>query len=205
MGKHRRDQDHFGRRAKKEGYAARSVYKLAEIQQRYRVLSSGDQVVDLGCYPGSWSQYAHEHIGKRGSILGIDLKAPELTFPSNVQWIEGSVLELDPKEVVTTHGLKTVVLSDMAPSTTGVRLVDQLRSHELARVAFEWSLVLLRPSGCLVLKLFQGPDTPELIREAKRAFDQARTFKPQGSRRESMETFLIAMGRKEEPSSSEAG
>ncbi len=195
MGHQRREQDHYGHRAKKEKYAARSVYKLSEINDRFKILQPGQRVLDLGCYPGSWLQFASEVVGKRGVLTGVDLQTPKIELPHQVRVIVGDVLELSPKEILLEIGPVDVVLSDMAPSTSGVRIVDQLRAHLLSQAAWFWSKALLAEDGCLVVKIFQGPDTPELIKEIRTGFKKVRTFKPKGSRKESMETYVIAQGR----------
>ena len=129
--------DHYTHKARQEGYAARSVYKLEEIQRRYRVIRAGDRVLDLGCAPGGWLQFAAAATGPRGRVLGIDLMPVKIALPDHVQTLVGD-LEHPSASVaaVLTAGFD-VVLSDMAPATTGNRSTDAARSFNLAAAALE--------------------------------------------------------------------
>ncbi len=191
----KRPQDHWGHRARKEGFAARSVYKLEEIDRRTRLLRVGARVLDLGAYPGSWTSYAAQKVGPGGRVLGIDLTEFKGTLPPHAQIRTGDVLSLELEKELGP-GSFDLVVSDMAPSTTGHRFTDQARSHRLFMRALEIACVVLTPGGHFVGKIFQGEDF-ELARAALRAaFDEVRIIKPPASRAESYETFLIGLRRK---------
>ena len=191
----KRPQDHWGHRARKEGFAARSVYKLEEIDRRARILRPGARVLDLGAYPGSWTAYAAQRVGERGRVLGVDLQEFRGTLPPHAEIRTGDVLSLELEKELGP-GSFDVVVSDMAPSTTGHRFTDQARSHRLFMRALEIARAVLVPGGHFVGKIFQGEDF-ELARAALRdAFEEVRIIKPPASRTESYETFLVGLRRR---------
>ena len=190
----RRRQDKLSRRAKAEGYAARSVYKLEELDRRFRLLTRGARVLDLGCHPGSWLRYAATRVGPGGIVIGIDRVETEPPAP-NVSTMVGDVLSIEPNAVDAEGTGFDVVLSDMAPDTTGIRMTDQARSAELTARALDLALALLRPGGHLVAKVFQGPDVQDLVRAARAGFADARTARASATRKESSEVYLVARSR----------
>jgi len=193
----RRRQDSYGKRARREGFPARSVYKLEEIDRRTQLLKRGQRVLDLGCSPGSWAMYAAKKVGREGRVLGVDLKPHELdrlgaNLPENVELRVGDARELDAEAL---GGRFDVVLSDMAPKTTGQKHLDQYRSYELYVVALEMAGRVLEPGGAFVGKIFQGAEF-EAARDATRAlFGKVRVVRPKATRDESYEVFLVGMGR----------
>jgi 23S rRNA (uridine2552-2'-O)-methyltransferase len=193
--------DFYARKAKKEEFAARSVYKLKEIQQKYRLIHKGDKVLDLGCAPGSWLQYAAEQVGKQGHVLGIDLKEINIALPAPVRVICGDVFDLaDHKENMAQSigSGYNLVLSDMAPSTTGHKETDSARSYQLCQVALDIASGALAEGGSFVCKIFQGGDFEEFVRSVRLKFDKTKIFKPQSCRKESKEIYIIGTGRKRE-------
>lgn len=190
--KHRHDS--FHERAKKEGYAARSVYKLTEIDERHHVLHPGQRVLDLGCRPGSWLQYAVGIVGPRGTLVGLDREPLDVAIPG-VRMVVGDVFAVTPEELRGHLGGFDVVLSDMAPDTSGVRSLDQARSETLFERALELAEVLLSPGGAFVGKLFQGPAFASLVKRCRSGFDKVAVAKPKGSRAESIEQYVVALGR----------
>jgi 23S rRNA (uridine2552-2'-O)-methyltransferase len=184
----RRHQDRYGHRAKREGYAARSVYKLQEIDAKVGLLRRGARVLDLGAAPGSWTTYAAERVQREGKVLGFDLTPFRGVLPPHAEIRVGDVFALDPAEL-GGPGSFDVVLSDMAPSTTGHRFTDQARSFELFMRALEVASAVLAPGGAFAAKLFQGGD----FAEAKRAV-QVRVVRPQATRSESYEIFVVGLG-----------
>ena len=190
MGTKRR-QDHYGKKAKAAGYAARSVYKLSEIDRRMQILRRGNSVVDLGCFPGSWSRYVLERIGK-GRLVGVDLRLPEVTGGI---FVEGSCFEVTPQALIEAlGGPADVLLSDMAPSTTGDRFGDHIRQLELARRALELASAVLRPGGNFVAKVFEGAESADFQKEAVVHFEKVRRVRPDAVRKESREWFLVGLG-----------
>ena len=192
----RRRQDSFGHRAKREGFPARSVYKLEEIDQRVRLLRPGQRVLDLGAFPGSWTLYAAERVGAKGAVVGVDVQEHRGTLPPNARIVQADVTKLDATEVAKLGGPFDVVLSDMAPSTTGTRHLDQYRSYELFMSALGVAREALAKGGSFVGKIFQGPDIEDARRALAEAFAQTRIVKPRASRSESYEIFLVGLGRR---------
>jgi len=187
--------DHYTREAKKRGFPARSVFKLEDIDRRVRLFRKGQRVLDLGAAPGSWTQYAAERIGQGGKLLAVDLTPLAKTPPANVTFLAGDVLTLAP-QALAVLGPYDVVLSDMAPSTTGNRASDQARSFELFMRALELSGVLCAPRGSFVGKIFMGPDFSAAKRRVKELFETERALRPEGTRESSFEIFLVGLGRR---------
>ncbi len=188
--------DHYAKKAKKEQYVARSVYKLMEIDKKYRVLRSGDHVVDLGASPGSWSQYASEVIGDKGKLLGVDLKKVFLSLP-NAVFLKGDILNLELGPLLDQHGftkLFDVVISDMAPDTSSSRFTDQMRSLELCEMALVTAQKLLRPGGNFVCKIFDSGDAMGFRDELKKNFRSVQLLRPKSVQQSSKEFFMIGMG-----------
>lgn len=190
-------RDHFFKKAKSENYAARSVYKLEEIQKKHRLLRPGDTVLDLGASPGSWSQYTSKVVGPRGRVIGIDLKPIELSL-SNAEFLEADALKFDFDAFLAEKGLERfdVVISDMAPSTTGIKFTDQARSTELCEMALTVAEKFLKPGGHFVCKLFHSDDFKGLKNRIQSNFKAFEAAKPESTRSQSKEIFLIGLGRK---------
>ncbi|HOI95056.1 MAG TPA: RlmE family RNA methyltransferase [Syntrophobacter fumaroxidans] len=187
-------RDHYFHKAKKEHYLARAVYKLQEIQDRYKILKPGNRVLDLGAAPGSWMQFAREIVGPSGLVVGVDLKGVEHRFPEGVVVLQGDVT--DPglaRSLSVEHGPFDVVLSDMAPSTSGIRVADSARSALLFESALEMARSALRPGGHFVAKLFQGAEFHVLLQAVKRDFEWVKVTKPDASRKQSKEIYVIGM------------
>ena len=187
-------QDHYSRQAKKDRYPARSVYKLEEIQQKQRLIKKGDKILDLGCSPGSWLLYAAKLTGDRGRVICIDLKPVKIQAASNIEIMTGDVFALDAESLGSDFN---VVLSDMAPATTGHKAVDAARSAGLCEAALAIAQSVLLPGGSFVCKIFQGPDFNKFIDSVRASFDKQKIFKPRSSRKASKEIFIIGLGFKE--------
>ncbi len=191
-------RDHYFNRAKQQNYPARSVYKLQEIDKKFRLLRPGLTVLDLGASPGSWSLFAAQKVGGEGKVVSIDLQPTETTFPTQVSFYVDDILQpsVELNEVLERVGPFDLVLSDMAPKTTGIKFTDQARSLELAEAALEVALLRLKPQGDFVVKIFQGPDVPEFQRGLRNHFKAVKTFKPKSSRAESKEIFFVGLERR---------
>jgi 23S rRNA (uridine2552-2'-O)-methyltransferase len=194
-----RDRSHrhdvFHRRAKQQGFAARSVFKLEEIDQKFRLFRRGGRVLDLGCKPGSWLQYAAGIVGPDGALVGIDRTPLDKPIPgANI--VVGDVFEVNINDLCIGVDGFDVVLSDMAPDTSGVRSLDQARSEGLFERALEIAELTLVKGGHFVGKLFQGPDWQRLLKRAREGFAEVRTMKPASSRKESIEQYVIAKDRR---------
>jgi len=184
------------RQAKAQGYPARSVFKLEEIDRRVRLLSPGQRVLDLGAAPGSWSLYAAEKVGKGGRVLAVDRNEIAQVFPDQVTVVQGDALELGTPEL-STFAPYDVVLSDMAPNTTGSKFADQARSFELFMRALAVAMELSRPGGRFVGKLFMSEDFQAARKGVDSAYERCQVIRPEGTRRNSSELFLIGLGRRE--------
>ncbi|MDM8555302.1 RlmE family RNA methyltransferase [Desulfococcaceae bacterium HSG7] len=191
--KKNRWQDHYARKAQKEHYPARSVYKLKEIQRKYRLIRQGDHILDLGCAPGAWLLYAAEQTGEQGRVLGIDLKAVTISTPSHVRAITGDIFNSEEALSATVDYQFNVVLSDMAPATTGNKHIDAARSQNLADEALNLAQRFLKPGGNFACKIFQSGDFQNFTGEVRRCFKTCKTFKPQSSRKASREIYVIGM------------
>ncbi len=188
-----RPNDHFARKAKREQYAARSVYKLEELDRKHRILKPGFRVLDLGASPGSWSQYASRMVGDSGRVTGVDLKPVSITLP-NTSFIQAGIGEWPESERPGwMAGPYDVVLSDMAPATTGNRVTDQARSLELCQLALSAAESSLRPNGHFVCKIFESGDMMEFHAELKSAFASVHLHRPKSVRKGSTEIFMVGM------------
>jgi 23S rRNA (uridine2552-2'-O)-methyltransferase len=200
MGEPRKLHDRFFKQAKEEGYAARSAYKLKEINERRHVLRRGDRVLDLGCAPGSWLQVASELVGGKGLVVGVDLKPVDITLSPNTRAHVGDVFKLTAADLLAGSAAKLaafdVVISDMAPNTEGGGggSGDHFRSIALCRRVLELCPAVLRSGGHLVMKVFEGEEYPALLRETQKIFNEVKGFKPEASRDASREMFIVAKG-----------
>jgi len=188
--------DFFFKQAKRDGYRSRAAYKLIEIDDKRHVLQKKDVVLDLGAAPGSWLQIASKRVGPRGKVIGIDLKVIEDVALDNVTTMQEDVTALTPDNFGSE--LFDVILSDMAPNTTGTRTIDHHGSVHLCNTALNLATSLLKPHGNVVMKVFEGEVYPELLERCSTMFEQAKGFKPKASRAISTEMFIVCLDRFEE-------
>ncbi len=190
-------QDHYFHKAKKQHYLARAIYKLEEIQKKYKILKAGDRVLDLGAAPGSWIQLASGIAGQSGLVVGIDLKPIEHGFPNHVLTLQGDIFDSEFVEAALRDHLPfDVVLSDMAPATSGIKAADSARSALLFERAFEIARWALRPGGTFLAKMFHGSDFHQLLAEVKKQFGRTRAIRPEATRKQSREIYILAMNLK---------
>lgn len=182
------------RSAKAEGYPARSVHKLREIEQRLRLLRPGQRVLDLGAAPGSWSLYASECVGQNGRVLAVDLAPITQAFAANVEVVTGDALSLDQRELAR-FAPYDVVLSDMAPNTSGSKIRDQAQSFELFMAALAVAAALGRAGSSFVGKLFMSEDFKEARAALGADYSKVRVIRPEGTRQQSSELFLVGLGK----------
>ena len=197
--KSRQQPDYYAKRARQEKFPARSVYKLQEIQKKYRLIRKGHKVLDLGCAPGSLLKYAADLTSDQGLIVGVDLKPVTEKLPAHVRVLEADVMALAEDSEKCAEFLGSgfdAVLSDMAPATTGKKDVDAARSYNLSRAALGIAESVLPAGGVFVCKIFQGPDFEEFIAAVRARFEACRIYKPQSTRKESKETYVIGISRK---------
>jgi 23S rRNA (uridine2552-2'-O)-methyltransferase len=190
-----RKPDTFTKAAKAQGFPARSVFKLEEIDRRVRLLRPGQRVLDLGAAPGSWSMYASKKIGAKGHLLAVDLSEIRAALGPNVTVVKGDALSLS-NEDLARFAPYDVVLSDMAPSTTGSKSADQWRSFELLDRAMDVAAVLGAPGSAFVGKLFMSEEFVKAREKLRSLYDEARVIRPEGTRANSSEVFLVGLGRK---------
>ncbi|MCX8013328.1 MAG: RlmE family RNA methyltransferase [Rectinema sp.] len=210
--------DYWTLKAKKEGYPARSVYKLEEIVKKFGLLkglrmgrgglvetafqpAAGNQfstrpaILDVGAAPGSWSLWLLRQMQGKGRLVAVDIQDLGIAPPEpNFLFIKGSILDDSVRAQLRGAGPFDLVVSDAAPFTTGNRLVDQARSEELVEAVMRLAFEVAAPGGALVMKIFQGGEEKRLLTELRAHFSQARAFKPEACRSESFETYLVAMG-----------
>ncbi len=192
MKKNRWD-DHFTRQARQEKWLARSVYKIQEIDKKFHIIGKGHRLLDLGCYPGSWSQFGIKKVGPKGKVIGVDLTQAKHLEAPNFLFIKADVLTLDTEWLLGKTGRVDLVLSDLAPRTTGIRLRDESRSMSLARKALEIALALLKKKGHFVCKIFEGDELGPFRTEVSAYFSKPRLFRPKASRKRSREVYLIGL------------
>lgn len=188
--------DHYTRKARKENFPARSVYKLEEIQKKHRLIRKGQKILDLGCAPGSWLKYAAEITGSSGRIVGVDLKPVTIALPNQVQVIEADVFSLEGPFFDAQGRDFNGVISDMAPATTGHASTDAARSAALCQAALSIAENGLAPGGFFICKIFQGEDFNAFLNSIKAIFKKQKNFKPQSSRKASREMFVIGTDKK---------
>ncbi|GJD29500.1 Ribosomal RNA large subunit methyltransferase E [Methylobacterium adhaesivum] len=196
--------DPYVARAKREGYRSRAAFKLIEIDERFKLLKPGQRIVDLGAAPGGWSQVAAKIVGGSGRIVGIDLL--EIEPMTGVEFITLDFLDPKAPEILTDllGGPADLVLSDMAANTTGHKQTDHLRIIGLAETAAEFAREILAPGGSYLAKVFQGGTEGTLLADLKRDFAAVRHVKPNASRADSSELYVLATGYRGERSATEA-
>ena len=190
---HEHLSDEFVKKAQKEGYRSRAVYKLLEIIEKNSIIKNGNKVLDLGAAPGGWSQVAAKFVGSRGKVIASDiLPIDEI---DGVDFLQGDFTEQAVYDdlLVMTDGTKIdVVLSDMAPNMSGQLSVDQPKSMYLAELAIDMAIKSLKPNGSFIVKVFQGDGFDTFVQNARKTFQKVSVIKPKASRPRSKEVYLLA-------------
>lgn len=186
-------KDHYFNKAKSENFLARSVYKLEEIDEKYKILKPGMQVVDFGYHPGSWIQYTSRVIGDEGRVVGIDVREvnKKLSGVKNVRVYQKDIFDIHDLKQLEVDGQFDVVLSDMAPNTTGIKSLDQDRSLNLVESVFGLLPRFLKPGGNFVIKVFDSQNAQNYLKEQKNLFKEFHYLKPKSTRSISKEFFVI--------------
>jgi len=196
--RNREKPDHYTLKAKKMGYPARSVFKLEEMDQKMALIKPGYNVLDVGASPGSWTLYVLKKLKGRGQICAVDLKDLGLNSSwDNLHFMKGDVFETPTQEFMKDHGPYDILISDAAPSTTGNRTIDSGRSFSLVESIIMLSDSYVKTGGSIVLKIFQGGDEKQLENYLKERFEKVKRLKPKAVRKESFESYLIGMNKKE--------
>lgn len=180
--------DTYTQKAKKENYPARSIYKLQQIDQKFKIIKIADRVLDLGCAPGSWLMYLSEKVGEKGEVIGVDIEELKIEIPKNVVFIEEDIMNFEIAENFNA------VVSDMAGHTTGIDFSDVEETLELCWRAFQVAKNTLVKGGNFVCKVFEGEGIDDFYREVKKYFEFIKRYKPMASRKQSREMYIVAMG-----------
>jgi len=191
-----RGDNYWTQKAKKDGYPARSVYKLMEINKKFRIIKPDSRILDIGSAPGSWSLYILRLINEKGFLTAVDLQDMKINYnKDNYKFFKGDAFSDENIEKINSCGPYTVVLSDAAPSTTGNRSIDTERSFQLVSSVIDTAEKILRPGGSTAIKIFQGGEEKTAFERMKKIFKQVKIFKPDSVRKISFETYLIGTGR----------
>ena len=195
-------QDRYFKKAKEDGYRARSAYKLDEIQKRFHIIKNGDKALDLGAAPGSFMQLISKIIGEKGLVIGIDLKPINELKKPNAKSYQGDIFDKKIYDgILAENGISEfdVITSDLAPSTTGIKSVDAGRSFQLNEQVLKVAEKYLKKGGHVVMKTFPGADYSELIKLAKKQFRNVKILKPQAVRQSSREVYIICIEKTTNP------
>ena len=193
--KKRQAADPWVKKAQQAGWRSRAVFKLEELDKKFRLMKRGSVVVDLGAAPGGWSQYAVRKVVPGGRVIALDLL--EMEPMDGVEFIKSDFTEdiaLQQLQASLSNAQVDLVMSDMAPNISGMRSVDQPRSMYLAELALDLAGKVLTSGGSFVTKVFQGEGFEELVQECRKSFKVVRICKPAASRQESRETYVVALG-----------
>jgi len=184
-----RQNEFYTRLAKEENYPARSVYKLKEMDEKYHIIKPGDRVLDLGCSPGSWLLYLSQRVGDKGQVVGVDIEEVKIPKKTNIVFIKKDILDLQESDFKDKF---EVVVSDLAPKTSGIKSLDSGKSLELAEKSFEIAKSVLVPEGNFVCKIFEGEENDEFFKRVGDSFAFAKRFKPKAVIKKSKEFYIIA-------------
>ena len=186
----RQRRDKYVRQSKLEGYRSRAVYKLKELDEKFKIIKNNLNILDIGSAPGSWTQYLSEK-SKGSKIMSIDLK--EVEKIKDVYHVVGDFLDNENQKIITDYFPKKIdlVVSDMAVNTTGNKNLDSIQTGELSLTAMHYAVDMLRPKGIFLSKIFMGSTFNEIVENAKKNFKESKIFKPPSSRKESKESFII--------------
>lgn len=182
--------DKLAQKARNQGYRARSVYKLEELDHKFKLVHQGQDVLDLGAAPGSWTQYASGKVGETGTVIGIDLQNIKFISKNTKNYI-ADINDLAEISQIVGNKKFDLVLSDLAPNTTGIKEVDAARSVELDQAVFEIAKICLKPGCKLVMKVFQGEELTKFLKQLKMHFKNVTVFKSNASRDRSREVYII--------------
>ena len=186
----RQRRDKYVRQSKLEGYRSRAVYKLKELDEKFKIVKNNLSILDIGSAPGSWTQYLSEK-SKGSKIMSIDLK--EVEKIKDVYHVVGDFLDNKNQKIITDYFPKKIdlVVSDMAVNTTGNKNLDSIQTGELSLTAMHFAIAMLRPKGIFLSKIFMGSTFNEIVENAKKNFKESKIFKPPSSRKDSKESFII--------------
>jgi 23S rRNA (uridine2552-2'-O)-methyltransferase len=186
-----RQKEFYTTLAKKEGYPARSIYKLKEIDEKYKIFKENSRVLDLGCAPGSWLLYISQKVGNRGKVVGVDIEEIKIPKKANIVFVKKSVFDLKESDFKDKF---EAVVSDLSPKTSGIKFLDSGKSLELAEKSFEIAKSVLLPGGNFVCKIFENELCGVFFKKVKNCFDFAKRFRPKAVIKRSKEFYIIGRG-----------
>lgn len=193
MGTYKR-KDRFYQKAKEEGHVSRAFYKLEQIQKKFKVFKRGDKVVDLGCAPGGWMELISKLVGDNGNVLGVDILPLKINLRPNMIFIQEDITSQDVMDKITDKMDRVdVVVSDMAPSTSGVKFRDSYLSYELSMRALVIARKVLKRGGNFITKIFPGEEFADFKKEMQKYFEKVSQYRPEATRKSSNEVYLIGM------------
>jgi len=190
-----KQRDYFTDKAKQEGYPARSVYKLKEIDKKYNLIKPDDRVLDLGCAPGSWLIYLAQKIGDKGEVIGLDIGELKIDLKPNMKFIKQDIMLLADKDLENL-GKFNAAVSDAAPFTSGIRDLDTDRSFQISQKAFDIAEKTLLAKGNFLCKIFESQDSHILMKQIEQKFDFVKIFRPRAVTKNSREIYIVAKGYK---------
>ncbi len=195
-------KDHYYQKAKEAGLASRAVYKLEEMDRRFKLLKPDFKVLELGCAPGGWLQYLSKKVGKSGKVVGVDLLKIQSSLPPQAIFIQGDITQEKVQQDCMSHlgGKADLVLSDLSPNLSGVKFRDCYASYQLAVLVFSITQKILKRTGDMVFKIFPGEEWKELKKEIQQHFTEIKTFIPDATRKGSSEIYVIARSLNGKPS-----
>ncbi len=191
MRRDRSEKDFYTQKAKKENYPARSIYKLQEINEKFRLIKKGDKVLDLGSAPGSWLSYVSRQTGKAGLAVGVDLEEIKIPWAGNIVFIKKNIFDLEETDFKEKFN---AIISDAAPKTSGIKPMDAAKSLELAEKALAIAEKVLLLNGNFICKIFESEFSEEFFKKAKKRFTFAKKFKPKAVLKQSREFYIIGKG-----------
>lgn len=186
-----RKEEFYTTLAKKEGYPARSVYKLKEIDEKYKIIKKGSRVLDLGCAPGSWLLYLSQKVGIGGKVIGVDIEEIKIPQKSNITFIKKSIFDLKESDFKDKFD---AIVSDLSPNTSGIKFLDSGKSLELVEKSFEIAKLFLLPGGNFVCKLFDNESSDDFFKKVKNYFVFSKRFRPKAVFSKSKEFYIIGKG-----------
>jgi len=192
MSQNYKREDFYKRRAREEKYPSRSVYKLKEIDAKYKLIKKGDLVLDLGCAPGSWLLYISKKVDEKGRVVGIDIGDLKIELPENAVFLKKDIMSLKAMDLIEAEKKYQVVVSDSAPATSGIDFVDAEGSLELCEKALEIAMEVLENGGNFLCKIFEGEGSEEFYKKVKQNFNFIKRFRPQATRKQSREIYIAA-------------
>ncbi|MBU3934834.1 RlmE family RNA methyltransferase [Patescibacteria group bacterium] len=182
----------YTRKSKKEGYPARSVYKLKDMDSKYKIIKRGNIVMDLGSAPGSWTLYASKRVGREGRVLAVDIETLNFPAQGNIIFVKRDILKMDEIDLKNWAGKFDVVISDLAPKTSGIISIDVGKSLELSKKSFEIAKLVLKKGGNFVCKIFEGEETNGFVEKIKKSFKILKRARPPAVIKRSKEFYIVA-------------